>query len=218
MESRGRKDQAIRPVYARISRGCMEVKLTLFILARKSSLIAAPLTPVSPTIPAGFQPSALARDVTKDGVTFSIGDNTRNKCAELVYNSLAFDSGARTFLLHLICIPLTIPSASEQIKEKAVKIEANTYKEHNNSTTGNYKIRIRSLFTNLKDRNNPGLREKVVSGELTVDRFTTMTVQVRDIELHHSLHPCLTPPCRRWLPMTVRLRMPRSRRRICSNL
>ena len=43
--------------------------------------------------------------------------------------------------------------------------------------TAQYKSKIRTLFANLKDKNNPGLRETVVSGELGVARFCKMTCQ-----------------------------------------
>ena len=38
-------------------------------------------------------------------------------------------------------------------------------------TTPAYKTKIRQLYVNLKDKNNPGLRESVVSGELAAQRF-----------------------------------------------
>ena len=43
--------------------------------------------------------------------------------------------------------------------------------------TAAYKSKIRSLFVNLKDKNNPGLRESVVAGDLAVTRFVKMTSQ-----------------------------------------
>ncbi|KAJ7896402.1 transcription factor S-II, central domain-containing protein, partial [Mycena olivaceomarginata] len=46
------------------------------------------------------------------------------------------------------------------------------------SLGGAYSTKIRSLFVNLKDRNNPGLREAVASGEISVDRFVVMTSQM----------------------------------------
>ena len=42
-----------------------------------------------------------------------------------------------------------------------------------------YKGKIRSLFLNLKDKNNPGLRENVTSGELKVEKLCKMSSQVR---------------------------------------
>ena len=64
--------------------------------------------------------------------------------------------------------------ASEQILSKAKAIES-TILNDNDGVTAQYKSKIRSLFVNLKDKNNPGLREAVASGELPVSRFCKMS-------------------------------------------
>lgn len=46
-------------------------------------------------------------------------------------------------------------------------------------TTPEYKGKIRSLFVNLKDKANPSLRESIVSGELSPEKFSRMTNEVR---------------------------------------
>lgn len=46
-------------------------------------------------------------------------------------------------------------------------------------TTAEYKSKIRSLFVNLKDKANPGLRASIVDGSLTPEKFAKMTSQVR---------------------------------------
>jgi transcription elongation factor S-II len=102
------------------------------------------------------------RTAKSDGVSGGTGDPTRNKCLELIYDALACDSGA----------------PSDQIFGRAKGIEAAVHTEFS-GTTATYKSRIRSLFVNLKDKNNPGLRESVVSGDLPVQRFSKMTSQVR---------------------------------------
>jgi transcription elongation factor S-II len=61
---------------------------------------------------------------------------------------------------------------------RAKGIEQTILKD-NNGVTAAYKAKIRSLFVNLKDKNNPTLRERVVSGDLPVERFCKMTSQVR---------------------------------------
>ena len=81
---------------------------------------------------------------------------------ELIYDALALDSG----------------SPSEQITTRAKGIESAVFNEFG-GTTAAYKSKIRSLFVNLKDKNNPGLRESVVSGDLPVQRFAKMTSAVR---------------------------------------
>lgn len=42
----------------------------------------------------------------------------------------------------------------------------------------NYRNKMRRLYLNLKDKNNKGLRESVVDGDLTVDVFCSMSIQV----------------------------------------
>lgn len=59
---------------------------------------------------------------------------------------------------------------------KAKSIESRVLNDHDGVTAA-YKSKIRSLFVNLKDKNNPGLRESVVSGDLKVERLCTMTSQ-----------------------------------------
>jgi hypothetical protein len=69
--------------------------------------------------------------------------------------------------------------ASELIKKRAIAIEAEVYKRHDYMVKGEYRTKMRSLFSNLKDKSNPGLRESVVSGALRVERLCSMTSQVR---------------------------------------
>lgn len=45
-------------------------------------------------------------------------------------------------------------------------------------TTAEYKSKIRSLFVNLKDKGNPGLRASIVDGSLAPKEFVNMTSQV----------------------------------------
>lgn len=68
--------------------------------------------------------------------------------------------------------------ASEQLLTRAKTIE-NAVLADNGSTSAAYKSKIRSLYVNLKDKNNPGLRESVVSGDIPVAKFCKMTSQVR---------------------------------------
>jgi len=102
-----------------------------------------------------------SRTAKGDGVKIDlIGDKTRDKCMELIYDALASDSGAPTDL----------------ILSRAQGIEKAVWFQHD-GTSAAYRTKIRSLFVNLKDKNNPSLRENVVSGDLSVDRFTKMTSQ-----------------------------------------
>jgi len=125
---------------------------------RKASLASNPATPVTPI---GNGSKTESRTAKGDGVKMDLlGDKTRDKCMELIYDALASDSGAPTDLI------LT----RAQGIEKAVWIQ-------HDGTTAAYRTKIRSLFVNLKDKNNPSLRENVVSGDLSVERFATMSSQ-----------------------------------------
>lgn len=81
-------------------------------------------------------------------------------------------------MLPLFDVYQDVPSASDLILKRAIAIEAEV-EQNCNGTNAEYKAKIRSLFVNLKDKNNPGLRESVVSGDITPTRFSNMTSQVR---------------------------------------
>jgi transcription elongation factor S-II len=124
--------------------------------ARKASLATTPAIPVTTN---GNNSKAKSRTAKGDGIQMDvIGDYTRDKCMELIYGALASDSGAPTDL----------------ILTRAKGIEKAVWVQHD-GTTPAYKTKIRTLYVNLKDKNNPSLRENVVSGDLSVDRFTDMT-------------------------------------------
>ncbi|KAF8880997.1 transcription factor S-II, central domain-containing protein [Infundibulicybe gibba] len=125
--------------------------------ARKPSTSDAK-TPITPT---GSSGKVDVRTAKSDGVKVSgTGDSTRDKCAELIYDALASDSSAPVDL----------------ILRRAQAIEAAVYSDFD-GTTAPYKAKIRSFFVNLKDKNNPGLRESIVSGELSEKKFSKMTSQ-----------------------------------------
>lgn len=111
----------------------------------------------TPSTPTG---TSLSRSAKTDGIKGTTGDATRDKCMELLYDALSFDSGA----------------PAELILGKAQGIEEATY-EHFEGTTADYKSKIRSLFVNLKDKNNPGLRGNIVGGEIPVHKVPTMSSQ-----------------------------------------
>jgi transcription elongation factor S-II len=114
------------------------------------------LTPAATPTPNG---KAQVRNSKADGVTISAtSDNTRDRCAELIYDGLACDSGA----------------PSDLITGRAIAVEKAVF-AHFGGTTPEYKGKIRSLFVNLKDKANPSLRESIVSGELSPEKFSKMT-------------------------------------------
>ncbi|KAK1232868.1 transcription elongation factor TFIIS [Marasmius sp. AFHP31] len=114
-------------------------------------------TPVTPTASAA-KPTAL-RSAKVDGVTINFtGDKTRDKCAELLYDALASDSGA----------------PSELISSRAKAVEVAVFNAQGGASP-DYRSKIRSLYVNLKDKNNPSLREAVVSGEIPAEKFAVMS-------------------------------------------
>ncbi|KAJ7485109.1 transcription factor S-II, central domain-containing protein [Mycena galericulata] len=125
--------------------------------ARKGSVPSnGPATPKTPNAPA-----LNTRTMKSDGLTGAFtGDKTRDKCIELVYDALASDSGAPVDL----------------ILQKAKAIEAAVYAEIGGITQP-YPTKMRSLFVNLKDKNNPSLREAVGSGDIPVEKFVKMSSQ-----------------------------------------
>jgi len=120
----------------------------------KCAIASPAVTPATPTAPSA------ARSAKTDGVKGGTGDNTRDKCVELLYDGMVYDSGAPV----------------EQILKRAQGLEKAVLQKFG-GTTADYKSKIRSLFVNLKDKSNPGLRESVVSGELSVEKLSTMTSQ-----------------------------------------
>lgn len=196
------------------------------IIAVSRKLSTASVTPTTPTTPSMSASSSKTdlRTAKSDGAKIELVDVTRKKCAELIYDALASDSGSRTFILFLILHPnvnhLTnvAHTAIEQILAKAKGIESTIYAE-NNGTTAAYKSKIRSLYVNLKDKNNPTLRESVVSGELSVQRLCKMSSQVRvEIERRHirdKRTQSFVP--RKWPLRSVKRRTRRLLMRIYSN-
>ncbi|GAA5800344.1 transcription elongation factor S-II [Helicostylum pulchrum] len=116
-----------------------------------SSQASSPKTPVMEGPP---------RTVKTDEVSFkSTGNVPRNKTIELMYAAVGFGSGADADLL----------------LKRAISIEKTIYFEFGDINQ-DYKNKVRSLALNLKNKSNPGLRESVVSGELSVEKLCKMSV------------------------------------------
>ena len=60
---------------------------------------------------------------------------------------------------------------------RAKAVEAAVFAQFG-GTNGAYRGKIRSLFVNLKDKGNPSLRESIVSGDLSAEKFSKMTSEV----------------------------------------
>ncbi|THU98680.1 transcription elongation factor [Dendrothele bispora CBS 962.96] len=113
----------------------------------------------TPTVATPNSSKTDARSAKIDGARLDVtGDKTRDKCIELIYDALAKDSAAPTDL----------------ISQRAIAVEVATLNLFG-SPTAEYKSKIRTLFVNLKDNNNPGLRTSVVSGEISAEKLSTMS-------------------------------------------
>ncbi|KAF8590395.1 transcription elongation factor [Ramaria rubella] len=122
---------------------------------RRASVVSQQ-SPASPSTPSAV------RTAKSDGVaTNVIGDTVRDKCMQMLYDALAFDSGA----------------PNDQLSSRARAIEEVVYAQHSHQTSQPYRTKMRSLYLNLKDKGNPSLRESVVSGDLPASRLCQMSSQ-----------------------------------------
>lgn len=71
---------------------------------------------------------------------------------------------------------------SELLLKRAVAIESTLFREFG-TVSERYKNKVRSLTLNLKSKSNPGLRESVVSGDLSVEQLCKMSVEVGATEI-----------------------------------
>ncbi|KAL7421081.1 transcription elongation factor TFIIS [Cryptotrichosporon argae] len=99
----------------------------------------------------GASPKAEASDEGEAGV--------RDKCVVMIYDALAGDSNAQTKIL----------------SERAISIEFEAFKLHKHSSGNDYRAKMRSLFLNLKDKGNPGLRNEIVLGHITAEHVVRMS-------------------------------------------
>ncbi|QPG95980.1 hypothetical protein C2857_002764 [Epichloe festucae Fl1] len=83
----------------------------------------------------------------------------RNSCIGLIYNGIAY---------------LSTESSSEIIS-RAVAVEHAVYVHFKQEESAEYKKKIRSLFANLKNKSSTELRKRVLSGEISAQKFATMT-------------------------------------------
>ncbi|KAG5921071.1 hypothetical protein E4U42_005998 [Claviceps africana] len=83
----------------------------------------------------------------------------RNSCIGLIYNGIAYLSG----------------ESSSDIIGRAVAVEHAVFAHFKHDESAEYKKKIRSLFANLKNKSNSELRKRVLSGEISAQRFATMT-------------------------------------------
>lgn len=106
-------------------------------------------------------------------------DKTRDKCMELIYDALCSDSTARASSpffdgLYGWARQRTAP---DLIFKRAQAIEEGTYSGCDSETSASYKAKMRSLYLNLKDKNNPQLRLAIIEGDIPADKLHSMSPQ-----------------------------------------
>lgn len=132
--------------------------------ASKSGSVSSPATNTStPATPApdgkGFAGDVSKRKWETDGVDIKrTGVPTRDNCVGLLYNGLAFMSS----------------EAPSKIVIKAIEVERACY-DHFRSDNAEYKTKLRSLFQNLKNKQNRELGPKVLSGDIPAAKFITLS-------------------------------------------
>lgn len=108
---------------------------------------------------AGYKGDPEKRKYDVDGVDVNrTGIQSRDNCIGLMYNGLAFRS----------------VEAPDKILVKAIEVEKAAFVAYKGETT-EYRAKLRSLFQNLKNRSNPALARRVVSGEIAADAFVVMS-------------------------------------------
>lgn len=86
-------------------------------------------------------------------------NKTRDSCIGLLYDGLCLNS----------------KEPPRAVLNKAVEVEAAAYSFLGPETKEQYRTKIRSLYQNLKNKTNQALRVRVLSNEITPDRFVRMT-------------------------------------------
>ncbi|KAJ2591313.1 transcription elongation factor TFIIS [Coemansia sp. RSA 1722] len=121
-------------------------------------------TPVLSTRPSANNGSSAKtasaqRTAASDNVDLAkTSDPVRDKCIELLYNSMSLDSDVTVEIL------ANLATGIEDIEFGKAK-----------TTTPTYRAKIRSLCLNLRDKKNPELLSGVVSGQISVERLCSMT-------------------------------------------
>lgn len=89
------------------------------------------------------------------------GDATRDKCVEMLYSALMVEDGLDP----------------EHAAGLAGDIERALFAASGRTVDARYKATFRSKYLNLKDRANPDLRQSVLYGGISVERFLGMSAQ-----------------------------------------
>ncbi|KAL5361229.1 transcription factor S-II, central domain-containing protein [Aspergillus floccosus] len=95
-----------------------------------------------------------------DGIDVNqTANRIRDSCIGLMYDGLCLNS----------------TEAPRAVLAKASAVEAAAYTAYGPETKEQYRTKIRSLYQNLKNKSNPNLRVRVLSGEVTPEHFVKMS-------------------------------------------
>ncbi|KAI4105856.1 MAG: hypothetical protein L6R37_002501 [Teloschistes peruensis] len=148
------KAKASTPMPNGLANGTKKMATPPSRASKPSSPAPAASEPAKPAVPPE------QRDYKKDGVSINrTNQATRDSCIGLLYNGLAHTS--------------TVPTST--IISIAASVEAAAYTTFGPETKETYKSKIRSLFQNLKNKQNPSLRVRVLNSEIAPDRFVVMS-------------------------------------------
>ncbi|KAF2808531.1 transcription elongation factor S-II [Mytilinidion resinicola] len=125
--------------------------------------IASPAPAVQSSTPPKIKKHNVApenRSHKTDKVDWKVtGNDTRDNCVRLMYDGLAHMS----------------EDLPEDVLRMARDVEVAAYNVYQSETSEQYKTKLRSLYQNLKNKSNPQLRKRILSGEITAKRFVVMT-------------------------------------------
>lgn len=109
-------------------------------------------------------PSESAAPASTTKIDFEIlQDKVRNACLKLLYQALEIGKEQHGH-------------SDSQVFDAAVAVEAAILaNQGKGSVTADYRNKVRSLSLNIKDKNNPDLRVRVVERDIAADKLVTMT-------------------------------------------
>lgn len=127
---------------------------------KKPAASSATASPAASGSKAAFSGDPENRKFESDGVdTNRTESKVRNSCIGLIYNGLAYRS----------------TDSPASVIARAVAVENAAFKLFKQEESAEYKKKIRSLFSNLKNKANKELRKGVNSGDISPERFVAMT-------------------------------------------
>ena len=115
------------------------------------------------------------------------GDSVRNKCISMFYSALELGAEELMDISSESIIEATqerrdredysTEELLESAKRLAVDMEELLFEEHSKVVCQAYRTKFRSKFLNLKEKTNPRLRQNLLRGLLSCQRFMAMTSQ-----------------------------------------